>query len=119
MDADITERFPDVEIATPGIDGLDQTHFSTHKRDPLVLCGIIETFMMGTIQELYHMLLIQKSMVYYSTLSMLGLSEQMAMHLTGTNLHTRYLYLRCGKVILAFGPCANVRQANAATALAQ
>jgi RNase_H superfamily len=27
--------------------------------------------------------------------------------------------LRCGKVILAFGPCANVRQANAATALAQ
>jgi hypothetical protein len=25
--------------------------------------------------------------------------------------------LRCGKVILAFGPCANVRQANAATAL--
>jgi hypothetical protein len=27
------------------------------------------------------------------------------------------IVLRCGKVILAFGPCANVRQANAATAL--
>jgi hypothetical protein len=27
--------------------------------------------------------------------------------------------LRCGKVILAFGPCADVRQANGATALAQ
>jgi hypothetical protein len=92
VDADITERFPDVEIATPGMDGPDKTHVPTPKRDPLVLCRIIETFMMGTIQELYHMLLIQKTMVYYSTLSMLVLSEQMAMHLTGTNLHTRYLY---------------------------
>src|SRR6516162_4972437 len=27
--------------------------------------------------------------------------------------------LRCGKVILVFGPCADVRQANAVTALAQ
>jgi len=29
------------------------------------------------------------------------------------------IYLRCGKVILAFGPCEDVRQANGATALAQ
>ena len=29
------------------------------------------------------------------------------------------LYLRCGKVILVFGPCEDVRQASAATALAQ
>jgi hypothetical protein len=68
VDADITERFPDVEIATPGIDGQDKTHFPTPKGDPLVLCRIRETFMMGTIQELYHMFLAQKSMVYYSTI---------------------------------------------------
>jgi hypothetical protein len=66
VDADITERLPEVEIATPGMDGQDKTHISTHKRDPLVLCRIIETFMMDTIQELYHMLLVQKSMIYYS-----------------------------------------------------
>jgi hypothetical protein len=68
VDADITERFPEVEITTPGIDGQGKTYFPPHKRDPLVLCGIAETFMMGTIQELYHMLLVQKSMVYYSTI---------------------------------------------------
>jgi hypothetical protein len=66
VEADITERFPEVEIATPGIDGQGKTHFPAPKRAPLVLCRIIETFMMGTIQELYHMLFVQKSMVYYS-----------------------------------------------------
>jgi hypothetical protein len=50
---------PDVEIAPPGVDGQDQTHVPTTKRDPLVLCRIIETFMMGTIQEFYHRFLIQ------------------------------------------------------------
>jgi hypothetical protein len=50
-----------VEIATPGIDGQDKTHFPTHKRDPLVLCHIIQTFMMGTIQEFYHMFLVPKA----------------------------------------------------------
>ena len=59
--------FPDVEIATPGIDGLDKTHFPTHKWDPLVLCRIIQTFMIGTIQEFYHMFLVQQSMIYYDT----------------------------------------------------
>jgi hypothetical protein len=68
VDADITERLPEVEIATPGMDGQDKTHIPTPKRDPSVLCRIIETFMRGTIQELYHMLLVQKSMVYYSTI---------------------------------------------------
>jgi hypothetical protein len=49
----------DVEIAPRRIDGLDKTHFPTHKWDPLVLCRIIQTFMMGTIQEVYHIFLIQ------------------------------------------------------------
>src|SRR5207244_12881780 len=66
MDADITDVFPDVEIATPGIDGLDKMHFSTHKWDPLMLCHIIQTFMMGTIQDFYHMFLVQKSMIHYN-----------------------------------------------------
>jgi hypothetical protein len=60
--------FPDVEIATPGIDGLDKTHFPTHTGDPLVLGRIIQTFMMGTIQEFYHTFLVQKSMIYYNTI---------------------------------------------------
>ena len=59
LDADVTAVVPDVELATPGIDGLDQTHCSAHKGDPLVLCCIIQTFMMGTIQEFYHKLLVQ------------------------------------------------------------
>jgi len=37
---------------------------------------------------------------------------------SATKASTIYL-LRCGKVILVFGPCADVRQANAVTALAQ
>jgi hypothetical protein len=45
---------PDVEIAPPGIDGQDQTHVPTPKGNPLVLCCIIQTFMMETIQEFYH-----------------------------------------------------------------
>ncbi len=59
--------FPDVEVATPGIDGLNKTYFSTHKWDPLVFDRIIQTFMMGTIQEFYHMFLVQKSMIYCNT----------------------------------------------------
>ncbi len=59
--------FPDMESATPGIDGLDKTHFPTHKWDPSVFGRIIQTFMMGTIQEFYHMFLVQKSMIYYNT----------------------------------------------------
>jgi len=51
--------FPDVEIATPRIDRLDKTLFPTHKWDPLVFCRIIQTFMIGTIQEFYHRLLVQ------------------------------------------------------------
>ena len=66
-DADITDVFPDVELATPGIDGLDKTHFSTHTWDPLMLCRIIQTFMMRTIQEFYHTFLVQQSMIYYGT----------------------------------------------------
>jgi hypothetical protein len=58
--------FPDVEIATPGIDCLDKTHFSTHKWDPLMLCHIIQTFMMGTIQKFYHRFLVQKGVIYYN-----------------------------------------------------
>jgi hypothetical protein len=50
-----------------------------------MLCRIIQTFMMGTIQEFFHMLLVQKSMIYYVLLEMLCLSEQMSMNLTGTN----------------------------------
>ena len=49
----------DVEIALLRIDGLDKTHFPTLKWDPLVLYCIIQTFMMGTIQKVYHRLLIQ------------------------------------------------------------
>jgi hypothetical protein len=49
----------DVEIAPPGIDRLDKTHFTTHKWDPLVFCRVIQTFMMGTIQEFYHSFLVQ------------------------------------------------------------
>jgi hypothetical protein len=60
--------FPDVEMATPGIDRLDKMYFPAHKWDPLVLCGIIQTFMMGTIQEFYHTFLVQKSMIYYNTI---------------------------------------------------
>ena len=56
-----------MEIATPGIDGQDKTHFPTHKWDPSILCRIIQTFMMGTIQEFYHMFLVQQSMIYYGT----------------------------------------------------
>jgi hypothetical protein len=59
LDADVTAVVPDVELATPGIERLDQTHFSAHKGDPLVLCCIIQTFMMGTIQEFYHRFLVQ------------------------------------------------------------
>jgi hypothetical protein len=50
LEADITDVFPEVEFATPGIDGLHKMHFPTHKGDPLVCCRIIETFVMGTIQ---------------------------------------------------------------------
>jgi hypothetical protein len=60
--------FPDVELATPGIDGSDKTHVPTQKWDPLVCCRIIQTFMMGTIQEFYHRFLVQKSMIYYNTI---------------------------------------------------
>jgi hypothetical protein len=67
-DTDITDIFPDVEIATPGIDCPDKKYFTTQKWDPLVLCRIIETFMIGTIQEFYHMCLVRKSMIYYGTL---------------------------------------------------
>lgn len=67
-DADITDVFPDVEIATPGIEYLDKAHFSTYKWYPLVLYHIIQTFMMATIQELYHTSLAQKSMIYYNTM---------------------------------------------------
>jgi hypothetical protein len=57
-----------VEIAPPGIDGQDnKMHVPTHKWDPLVLCRIIEPFMTGTIQDLYHIGLVPKSMIYYST----------------------------------------------------
>ena len=59
-DADITDVVPDVEVAAPGIDGPDKKYFPTQKWDPLVLYNIIETFMMGTIQEFYHIFLVQK-----------------------------------------------------------
>ena len=36
LDAHITDVFPDVKLATPGIECLDKTHFPTHKGDPLV-----------------------------------------------------------------------------------
>jgi hypothetical protein len=81
----------DVELATPGIDGQDQTHVPTHKRDPLMLCRIIETFMMGTIQEFYHRFLVQGSMIHSNTIQMLCVSEQLSMHLMATNLPRRYL----------------------------
>ena len=58
---------PDVEIAPPGIDGQDKTHVPTHKGDPLMLCRIIQTFMIRTIQEFYHTFLVQQSMIYYGT----------------------------------------------------
>jgi hypothetical protein len=59
LDADITAVVPDVEIAPPGIDCLEETHFTPHKWDPLVFCRIIQTFMMGTIQEFNHRFLAQ------------------------------------------------------------
>jgi hypothetical protein len=59
---------PDVEIAPPGIDGQDQTHVPTTKGEPLMLCRIIQTFMMGTIQEFYHTFLVQRIMIYYNTI---------------------------------------------------
>jgi hypothetical protein len=40
-DADITDVFPDVEIATLGIDCPDKMHFPTQKWNPLVLYNII------------------------------------------------------------------------------
>jgi hypothetical protein len=49
----------DVEIASPWIDGHDKTHVPTPKGEPSVLCRIIQTFMMGTIQEFYHRFLVQ------------------------------------------------------------
>jgi hypothetical protein len=67
LDADVTAVVPDVESAMPGIDSADQTHFTMQKWDPLVFCRIIQTFMMGTIQEFYHIFLVQKSMIYYNT----------------------------------------------------
>ena len=57
----------DVELAPPGIDRLDKTHFTTHKWDPLVFCRIIQTFVMGTIQKFDHIYLVQKSIIYYTT----------------------------------------------------
>jgi hypothetical protein len=48
-DTDITDVVPDVEITTPGIDRLDKKYFTTQKWNPLVLCRIIQAFMMGTI----------------------------------------------------------------------
>ena len=41
----------DVEIVPLRIDGLDKTLVPTHKWDPLMLCRIIQPFMIGTIQE--------------------------------------------------------------------
>jgi hypothetical protein len=58
----------DVEIASPGIDGHDKTHVPTPKGEPSVLCRIIQTFMMGTIQEFYHRFIVQCSMVYCNTI---------------------------------------------------
>src|SRR5262249_42755365 len=43
--------------------------------------------------------------------------EHLAYQSSGKHKHY-HQYLRCGKVILAFGPCEDVRQANGATALA-
>jgi hypothetical protein len=60
--------FPNVELATPGIDGLDKAYFPAHKGDPLVFDRIIQTFVMGTIQEFYHTFLVQKSMIYDNTM---------------------------------------------------
>ena len=59
---------PDVEIAPPGIDGQDQTHVPTLKGNPLVLCRIIQTFMMETIQEFYHIFPVQRTMIDYNTI---------------------------------------------------
>jgi len=42
-------------------------HVPTPKWEPLVLGRIIEPFMTGTIQELYHIGLVPKSMIYHST----------------------------------------------------
>jgi hypothetical protein len=50
-----------VEIATPWIDRLDKKYFTTQKRDPLVLYCVIQTLMTCTIQQFYHIFLIQKA----------------------------------------------------------
>jgi len=74
-----------VEIATPGIECLDKKYVTTQKWDPLVLCRIIETFMIGTIQEFYHIFLVQKSMIYNNTMiDALYIGEDVD-NLTGTN----------------------------------
>jgi hypothetical protein len=59
---------PDVDIAPPGIEGQDQTHVPTPKGNPCVLCGIIHTFMIDAIQELYHIYLVPIRMIYYNML---------------------------------------------------
>jgi len=58
INADITDVFPKVEIATPGINCPDKKHLSSQERYPLALCRIVETFMLGTIREFYHIFLV-------------------------------------------------------------
>jgi hypothetical protein len=50
LDAHITDVFPDVELATPGIQHPEKTYFTPYKGYPLMRCRIIQTFMTGTIQ---------------------------------------------------------------------
>jgi hypothetical protein len=84
-DTDITDVMPDVEIATPWIERLDKKYFPTQKRDPLVLYRVIQTFMTCTIQEFYHIFLIQQARSITILFWMLCVSEQMSINLTGTN----------------------------------
>jgi hypothetical protein len=51
--------------------------------------------------------------------SSIHLSENLFLKVYSQCAKSQNSSLRCGKVILVSGPCADVRQANAATALAQ
>jgi hypothetical protein len=86
LDADITAVFPDVELARPGIDCLDKTYFTTHKWDPLVFCRLIQTFVMGTIQEFYHKFLVEYSMIHCNTVhkTPYGRTLETSAHASGT-----------------------------------
>jgi hypothetical protein len=73
-------------MALPRINRLDKTDLPAQERYPLVRCGIVEPFMLGTIPEFHaHRFLEQQECSRATTFYPPCVSEEILRDLTGTH----------------------------------